>query len=267
MIVLSGNPSFRGIDGLYKFVPLPLVQADADADTYVADAIGDAGTNLTGAGAGLTGADVVLTQYGSVGTDGTNRVITDGAAQAFSATLAWANNFAQSAAGFSYILRTKNLNGANRALANLLAFDAAGDRAFELMFAQREVELLAKVGSAKSTDGIGAGIFLSYYTDAFPQASTAYQFISSLDYVNGLAFMGIRVDDGAFPFDLTDFIFSAFNPFGSAYSGPNAATTFTSAFGYINSCPVGQVPQSPGTPAGQTVVSIIASKKPCFVPR
>jgi len=46
---------------------LPTTEAAADANTFVCEFVGGANANETGVGLGLTGADLVLTQVGSVG--------------------------------------------------------------------------------------------------------------------------------------------------------------------------------------------------------
>lgn len=67
------GPPNRGISGIWRVddqdrggVYIPVTEAAADANTYVCEFTGGSGANETGVGGGLTGADLVLTQFGSV---------------------------------------------------------------------------------------------------------------------------------------------------------------------------------------------------------
>jgi len=87
-------------------IVLPYTEAAADANTFVCEFLGGANANETGVGMGLTGADLVLTQVGSVGaSSGGFRALT--AAQGFACTAPFAAAFLNTAE-WTYALRMKS---------------------------------------------------------------------------------------------------------------------------------------------------------------
>lgn len=74
-------------------VVLPTTEAAADANTFVCEFVGGSSANETGVGLGLTGADLVLTQTGSVGaSSGGYRPLANNT-QAFSSTVPFLQAF------------------------------------------------------------------------------------------------------------------------------------------------------------------------------
>ncbi len=259
----NGGAGAGGIDAKYKIIPIPITEADADADSCVGEFNGAAGTNEVLVGGPVSGANLVLTQYGNVGSDGTHRVIQDGVHQSFRGTEAYYSAFAQSAKGWTCVLRNKDLNGTFVLLQNLGAEAASGHKPMELYTRKRHS--MAMIGTSTSPDGgLGVGLSLVGNNPMWPVANESYMHIYSLDYESGLCFAGLRVDDGLFPTSLADFIFIEVAPYVPV-SGIEPVTTY-----HDNKykCILGSQADAVGSgyAGGQTIVSLTMSNKPCFVP-
>ena len=251
----------------YKFVPLPIIQADADEDSYVVDAVGAAGTNLTGAGGGLTGADLVLTQYNAVGTDGVNRVIADNSLQGFVGTYGLYNLAYNSPNGFTFVHRIKDLSLSqyhNRICNLWLGDEIAGDQFLYSVTPSDTAKMAASISTL-----LGAGI-CSAPGVVFPEAEQSYMIILSMDYQSGSCFAGIKIDDDVFPKSLGEFALFAINQLpkitppvvglNNCYTTVNGSPTFVLAGGRI-----AYYVANSGS-YGHTLRHITVSKTPCLVP-
>lgn len=268
--IFGGVGGASGIDAMYKFDPLPLNQAEAVnfEEVYAIDFDGAANSHETGVYYGddpnMIGGNLVLTQYGGVGTDGANRVIQDGTFQSFHATTAFYNVFNQSPAGWSCLLRNKNVNGNLPYLMNLVANDGAGNQGVMDLRLFKNNATFMTLGSHDGVSGIGSGVSVPPSNAWFYKENTPYQYLFSQDYVNGLSFCGCREDDGKFPTKIGDFQFFAINPFAASFDGPSTITTYHQSG--IYKCIIGSFAQVYGSnySGGQTLVSLVMSKAPCF---
>lgn len=131
----TGGPGIREVgDFAASPVLLPFTEAGADANTFVCEFVGGSSANETGVGLGLAGADLVLTQAGSVpaassgyrALNGSSMYFTSTAPflQAFLASSEWTlahkvKSFTVAAGKYLFSLQgTKRLNA--------LTFDATG---------------------------------------------------------------------------------------------------------------------------------------------
>ncbi|MBV1772547.1 MAG: hypothetical protein KUA35_09000 [Pseudodesulfovibrio sp.] len=259
-----GAPGKSGIDGKYKFVPLPWEENAADELTYVCEFTGAAGTNEVGVGAGLSGADLVLTQYANPGSDGTHRTIQDGTFQSFYGTMAFYTAFAQSPLGWSFVLRNTNLNGANTYLVNLMGQDTSGSQSMELRLLKNTSTFTLSVGSSNSVLGMGVGLKLPATNELWPVTGQPYMTIASLDYAKGICFAGILQDNGVFPSKLTDFLTFSINQFPEDFAGPNQITAYNAG---VYKCILGSfLSYGSNYSGGQTVKSLTLAKRPCYIP-
>lgn len=186
----------RGTSG-YTFRQIPETEALANADNYVCEMTNaTAGGNETGVGGGLTGADLVLSQAGTLpGAVGGWRTVTDRAAMALQATAALLNAFFQNVAGFSVLWKLRNINTtgavssspalfylyADTGLVNWVYFRAAyayscigglyGDAA-------TSVNALTPVDRASLNAGANIPVYL----------------LSSVDYARGLVFSALSLN-------------------------------------------------------------------------
>lgn len=92
-------------------VQLPSTEATADASTFVCEFLGGSSANETGVGGGLTGADLVLTQSGSIAASSSGYRAMDGSDDYFSATATFAANFFN-ASEWTYALKFKSFTSA-----------------------------------------------------------------------------------------------------------------------------------------------------------
>lgn len=89
-------------------IALPYSEATADASTFVCEFLGGAGANETGVGLGLTGADLVLTQVGSVPASSGGYRALDGVSMYFTGTATFAAAFLNQSE-WTYALKVKSL--------------------------------------------------------------------------------------------------------------------------------------------------------------
>jgi hypothetical protein len=103
MIVLGSNYRASGPP-----VYLPITEAAADADTFVCEFLGGSAANETGVGLGLAGADLVLTQVGSVAASSSSYRALNGSGQYFTGTATFAAAFLNQAE-WTYAIKFKSL--------------------------------------------------------------------------------------------------------------------------------------------------------------
>lgn len=101
--------SYPHLTGLPEI--LPSTEATADASTFVCEFLGGSSANETGVGGGLTGADLVLTQSGSIAASSSGYRALDGSNDYFSATATFAAAFFN-ASEWTYALKVKSLTAA-----------------------------------------------------------------------------------------------------------------------------------------------------------
>ncbi|ADU63389.1 MAG: hypothetical protein KJ917_01240 [Proteobacteria bacterium] len=259
-----GGQGKSGIEGKYKFVPLPWTEDGANDATYVCEFTGAAGANEVGVGGGLTGADLVLTQNANPGSDGTYRTIQDGTFQSFYGTMAFYNAFAQAPLGWSMVLRHKNLVGSNAYLVNLLGQDAAGFQAMDLRLLKNSSTFTLSAGSSNNVSGLGVGLKLPATNELWPVTGQPYMTIASLDYAKGICFAGILQDNEVFPSKLTDFLTFSINQFSEDFAGPNQITAYNAG---VYKCILGSfLSYGSNYSGGQTVKSLTLAKRPCYIP-
>jgi len=262
LIAIGNGGAGNGL--AYKFVPLPIVQTDADTDSYVVDAVGAAGTNLTGAGLGLTGSDLVLTQYNNVGTDGTNRTIANMTYQCLKGTYGLYSALYNSSRGFSIVHRVKDLYmpSAGYSICNLYLFDSGSG----ILRYGITPELVGKVVAAVDSS-LGIGISSKSGTDMAGEES-AYMMILSMDYQTGLCFSGIKVDDGLFPTSLDEMVLFSINQLDPITAPTNPLTTCLLGNGSSEAnaiCGDRSTSYTTCYSGGHTIVSVTMSAKPCLV--
>lgn len=100
--------------GVYKVLPFPILEDNANALNFVCEFNGGANANETGVGGGLTGADLVFSQQNSVpGVASGGRQLTDGTNMGFTWPAAAWNAFTVNPTnGFSFVWRFDNLSAA-----------------------------------------------------------------------------------------------------------------------------------------------------------
>lgn len=189
----GGGPSDLGI----VFNDLPVAEAEADSDSAVCEFTGGAAANDLLVGGGLTGADLVLTQHGSIpGAADGGRLITAATGQYFSPTADMINSFADNDGGFSVVYRCSNLTQSGRVCAVALSGQTCAWYAQAANYARLD----SRVSGA--SDSTAAQVAVS--PPSLP-LSDIFWHIFSLDYATGLGFSGIAVCD-ALPNRVSDFL-------------------------------------------------------------
>jgi hypothetical protein len=265
-----GGQGKSGIESKYTFVPLPITEAEADGATYVCEFTGAAGANEVGVGGGLTGADLVLTQHGSVGASvgGYRRIVKD-TNQAFSLPIGLVNAFAQHPAGFSVLWRLKDLDvsvltGNRNYLFEVQAanYGEAGVNLLGLqVVSNNRRSMTLRSGVANSTDTMGAS-FGNIDALSSDPPSPDFMILYSLDYATKTAFIGLTIGTVQ-PTSFSDCFYFAFNRGDSVFGGAGATT----AWNYSRNTIIGCIDTNyPNSDVGVEIGSVTFAKYPALVP-
>lgn len=180
--MLGGHGCGSG-DLQLKFNPLPIVEADADDQTYVCEFHGSSGQNEVGVGGGLTGADLVLTQYGDIpgAVDG-GRSLTH-KSQRFTSTVGLLNRF-NLGQNLTMIYQASHLTAGGQMGYPYLS--GAGH-----FFWHNSPMSSLSFGSGDGTAGTSVSVGISG-PESLP-FNDIFWHILSMNYADGLGFAGIAV--------------------------------------------------------------------------
>jgi len=256
------SPSLHGLDSKYRFLSLPVEEADATATAYVCRFKAGAGADETGVGGGLAGANLVLKQSNSPGaTVGGYRPIAKGTAQAFGVTLPFVNAAVQSAAGFSGLWRYKDIDPSAAVYMGYLGstgndgllfqgnMNTANRRTFGLYFS-----------AYSATDKVGTNFNNADTLSSNPTAPE-FMFLISSDYATKTSVAGIVIGT-AQPKSFSDFLYFTMSRGDTAFTGALAMAAFAGG----NQDSVVGCRIAGNLAAGVKVASLTFAQYPCIVP-
>lgn len=222
-----------------KFLNIPLVETEADADSYVCEFDGGASANEVGVGGGLTGADLILTQSGGVpAASGGGRSLTS-PSMYFQSTAACFNAF-NMAENLTVIYQCSELSAAGALCYARLAngFFWSGD-------ALTNFDLYSPGVTQDTRCSVGASA-------PVPPMNNRFWHILSFNYDMNLGMAGIAIKD-TLPDSASDFVgISFFN---------NATHNFTSSTSW-NASHRAIIGNSVGSSGLFKIHSLTMSKKP-----